>query len=216
MKPKISYIPYLINYWTFNGNLADVASYYSAPLSRPVRASFVKDRLGNANAAVYLNGGSLTAPRGVYFSGDFTIAAWVNVQELTVFSSIVDFGTANQDQVVLFISDYNLNPNLYIADSDSSFYQTYEFRGWLELFKWTHVAATLRQQTASIYVNGSLAGSSDNQIVPAYNVRTSCLIGGTNNVDGGYTNINAYLDDLMIFNVALNASKIKSLMTVNL
>ena len=37
-------------------------------------------------------------PPGVYFTGDFTVIAWVNVKSFQLYSRIIDFGNNNPNK----------------------------------------------------------------------------------------------------------------------
>ena len=66
----------LTNYWSFNGNIVDTIT--SLSLTSTSGYSFVSDRKGNANSAVYLNGSQwFSLPSAVYFSGPFSVTPWV-------------------------------------------------------------------------------------------------------------------------------------------
>jgi hypothetical protein len=65
---------FLINYCPIN-NLSDVVA--GANLFGRLNYSFIYDRFGNANSAIYFNNGYLQGPPGVYFSGYFTDTVWI-------------------------------------------------------------------------------------------------------------------------------------------
>jgi len=65
----------LLNSWNFNGNYLD--SVGSANLYNGYNNSLTKDRFGIPNSALSLSNGYMQMPPGVYFSGSFSIIAWV-------------------------------------------------------------------------------------------------------------------------------------------
>ena len=66
----------MIHHWSFNGDLKrdeiGIAHLYDE-----VNVTLIQDRFGKSNSALKLNNGYLKIPSGIYFSGDFTITAWV-------------------------------------------------------------------------------------------------------------------------------------------
>ena len=80
---------YVNNQWTFNQNLID--SVGTASLMSPYNLQFTNDRYGVANSAASLLSGYLSAPNGTYFTGDFSISAWVNLQTMTAYVRLMDF-----------------------------------------------------------------------------------------------------------------------------
>jgi hypothetical protein len=71
-------------------NLTDVIG--GAYLFGGSNYSFVPDRFCSLNSAIYLNKGYLQVPAGVYFSGDFTLTAWIYLKSYQSYSRIFDFG----------------------------------------------------------------------------------------------------------------------------
>jgi hypothetical protein len=75
--------------------------------------SYTNDRFGNSNSAIYLCGGYLKVPPGVYFIGDYTIIAWINLKSFQTSARIIDFGVGENDNVV-----FNLNTNNYTIEAN--------------------------------------------------------------------------------------------------
>jgi hypothetical protein len=71
-------------------NLSDVVG--GANLYGGSNYSFTFDRFCSANSAIYFNKGYLQVPEGVYFSGDFTVTAWIYLKSYQSYSRIFDFG----------------------------------------------------------------------------------------------------------------------------
>ena len=66
----------LLNNWSFSNNTND--SVGTADLYNGVNVFFANDRLNNVNSAMYFARGYYKIPNGVYFSGPFTVSAWVS------------------------------------------------------------------------------------------------------------------------------------------
>jgi hypothetical protein len=80
-------------------NLID--SVRGANLFGGSRYSFVPDRFCSANSAIYFNQGYLQAPSGVYFSGDFTVTAWIYLKSYKSSSRLIDFGNGVANNNIL-------------------------------------------------------------------------------------------------------------------
>jgi len=65
---------FLINHWPMS-NLSDIVG--KADLYNGLNYYFVSDRFCTPNSAIYFKNGFLQVPAGVYFSGDFSVTAWI-------------------------------------------------------------------------------------------------------------------------------------------
>jgi len=117
----------------------------------------------------------VSLPPAVYFSGDFTIECWVYPKSFANWARIIDFGNgAGSDNVLLAYTYGNSGaPGFYVEGSQFQATQT------LPLNQWSHIAATLNGNTATIYINGVAAGTSTFS-TPVNIVRNYCYIGKSN------------------------------------
>ena len=113
--------------------------------------SFVADRFGNPNSAIYFNNGYLQAPSGIYFTENLTMIAWINVQKFVNYSRIIDFGWNGSNDAV-FLS-FNPDSTLYSGIYNLSVPSTLISASCkIAVNAWYHVAMVFYQTTASIYV----------------------------------------------------------------
>jgi hypothetical protein len=147
----------------------------------------------------------VNAKADVYFSGNFTIEVWVYPRSYANWSRIIDFGNGAGNNVVLLSATYGTSgyPGFYVGGSQ------FQATTQLPLNTWSHVAATLNGNNATIYINGVAAGTSTFPI-PANVTRNNCYIGKSN--WGGDPNLNGKLDELRIWSVAKTASEIQATM----
>lgn len=69
---------------------------------------FGLDRFNNTDGAILLNNSYYKLPTGVYFSGDFTILAWVKLNTYSSNSRLLDCGNGpSSDNVLATISNGN-------------------------------------------------------------------------------------------------------------
>ena len=95
----------------------------------------------NKNSAINFNSGYYKLPDNVYFNGDFTILAWVKVNEVREWSNLIDCGVQERDNnVIISLSRelngrpefdiFNANEYTYIAPSTTA----------LRVGVWEHIA----------------------------------------------------------------------------
>jgi hypothetical protein len=171
---------------------------------------------GNSSNAVDLNGtnGYVALPTGVVSSADsITVAAWVNLDTVSNWSRIFDFGSGTSKY--MFLSPQNgANGNIRFEIKNGSAVRTIEGTSALATGGWHHVAVTLDGTTGMLYVDGQLAGSS------AVNIRPSQLGATTQNWIGrSQFSADPYLDgrvdEFRIYNRALSAAEVSEVMNGN-
>ena len=161
---------------------------------------FVQDRFCSQNKAIYLQISSyLQIPSGVYFSGDFTITIWLYLKSYGIndlifleffsynSSSILLKMFANTSQITLTVINSNIVSNLTAPNSSV-----------IALNQWYHIAATLQNTTASLYVNGMLVKNG------------ACFIPYSVNRTANYIGVsaNAIIDDFKIYKGTLTANDV--------
>jgi hypothetical protein len=85
----------LTNYWPILNDLRDyIGSANMTPGTVSVNGTvgFGIDRFNNTDGAILLNNSYYTLPTRVYFSGDFTILAWVKLISYSSNSRLIDCG----------------------------------------------------------------------------------------------------------------------------
>jgi len=181
-------------------NLSDVMG--GANLYGGTSYSFTVDRFGAANSAIYFNNGYLQVPSGVYFYGDFTVIAWINLKSYQYYSRIIDFGNGSPGDNVILCLDTS-NPYL-IAQVYSTQTESIILENSLQLNQWYHIAFVLSGTTGFIYVNGR-QGATGTLSLPRNVQRTRNYIGKSNWPEA---NADAVYDDLKIYNETLEATDI--------
>ena len=183
-------------------NLSDVVggANMSVVSSSSSYFSFAKDRFCNASSAIFFNNGSgLKVPSGIYFSGDFTVNAWINLKaNNTPYNMrLIDFGQGNYNEwISIQIGSLKITFNSKINSTSGSGIATNSF---IELNKWYHVTVTLNGTTGRIYVNGSLVVTGQLK-APRNVLRTENRIGNVNAL--------AVYDDLKIYQRAMSPEQV--------
>jgi len=193
---------YLINYWPMS-SLND--SVGGATLFGGSNYSFVADRFGRPNSAIYFNNGYLQIPSGVYFSGDFTITAWIYLKSCTLLARIIDFGNGASDNNVIFGMNDNTSTLIgEIFHNNNKNKLESDFK--LDLNQWYFVSFVLIDTTVYIYVNGEKISNGKSHI-PINILRKSNFI-GKDNLNRS-ENVNAIFDEIKIYKGALSKEEIK-------
>lgn len=149
-------------------------------------------------------------PPAVYFSGDFTIECWVYITAVTNWSRIIDFGNGSGNNNVLFSTSAGTsgNPGFYVGGAQ------YQANSSVPLNQWTHLAATLSGNAATIYINGIASGSAT-LAVPNNVVRNNNYI-GRSNWGWGDPAPEGSFDELRIWSVAKTGPQIQAAMNSEL
>jgi hypothetical protein len=182
-------------------NLSDVVG--GANLFGGGNYSFVSDRFGSPNSAIYFNQGFLQVREGVYFSGDFTFTAWIYLKSYQTWSKMFDFGNSGDggsDNVGLAmnetnskISGFTYNNSAQLAIQTSSII--------INLNEWYFISFVLNATTGYIYVNGNQVANGS-LFAPNNLIRTSNYFGKSN------LNADAIYDEFKIYKVALSSNDI--------
>jgi len=168
--------------------------------------AFTTDRFCNLNSAVSFNKGYLQIPSGTYFSGDFTLNAWVSFPSYQSWARILDFGNvpSPSNNVLFAIMPSGIAINIYVGSNFGS-----ELVSPISLNEWHFVSFVVYNTTGSIYVDGILKVT--RVVTPPANVtRTNNYIGRSNwwPVD---QDVIAKFDDIQIYSQALSSIQINSL-----
>ena len=140
------------------------------------------------------------APPRVYFSGDFTFIAWIQLKTFVTNSRIFDFGNTNSADGIMMALGASVNMiKSYLSYNSTTLTQVITGSVLTQLNQWYHVACTLQITTFTIYVNGLAVISNSSVYVPRNVTRTANYIGVSNN---------AIFDDLKIYQNALSSSQI--------
>ncbi len=174
-----------------------------------------EDRYQKPNEAIVFAEGhnGLLANRGQYFKDNFAISAWVNIDKVSRWSRILDFGNGKMNCNVVFAPSLLTTSQPAIAvykgrGPELTLLQSPEMHK-LQEGRWYHLATTLDNHTARLYINGIEVAKAEQFNSPGSINRDSCWIGRSDM--GQLNNFLGRLDDLRIYDRALNDWEIKLL-----
>ena len=162
-------------------------------------ASFV------GNSYTYLNKSYLSAPSAVYFSGDYSVSAWVNLQSYDKWTRLFDFsaGGDSKDNILVTTSS-GTNGQVVLNTYQGAKGSGAGANSFLSLNTWTLVTVTVKGTNAQFYYNTSFVGSGS--VLTANNLlRTTNYIGKAN-WDNPLSNM--FIKNFKIYNVAIGDAEI--------
>jgi hypothetical protein len=197
----------LVAYYPFNGNAND-ESENDRDLSN-FGASLSSDRFGNSNSAYFFNGTSSYLQANNYPSllTEFSYSAWISITDPGTIDKNNNFGCYGIESPGVSVWDFAYNKNtslLWIFDRTNS-----EFSTNLNLdLQWVHIIVIYNNTTRNLYINGNLINTENIYTpissLPSYNFRIGTHINGAQKFQGA-------IDDIRIYNRALNESEIDAL-----
>ena len=94
-------------------------------------------------------------PNGVYFSGDFSVTAWIHLSSFKFGSRVFEFGSGHALDNV-FLAIYEKTNKLYASIYSSGEQKNVKSNTPIELNKWYSVALVFEGTEFSIYLNDDL------------------------------------------------------------
>jgi hypothetical protein len=202
-----------------NGTVVDAGPYHFATVTNG-GGTFITNRLLQSNSAFALNGQNqaLSFPYNAnMYPDEFTLSLWINVQNFSAGSTIIQAGDTGFDGYYGFA--------LYFNDSSGNMtYQDYTGSGFncilpiphdpFHTGTWTHMAITRTANSCTVYVNGQVLASASN-LTPYTKPRAAAMLVGCGyNFDDSYFQFCPFsLDNFHIYNRALAADEVTSLYT---
>ncbi|GIF00016.1 beta-L-arabinofuranosidase domain-containing protein [Paractinoplanes rishiriensis] len=139
----------------------------------------------------------------------FSIALWVRLTELRTWSRAFDFGTGTSANMFLTVDDGGA-PRFAITTSGSGGEQRVRGTSRLPVGQWVHLAVTLGNGSATLYVNGAVAGTNN-----AVTLTPASLGAPKNNWIGrsqyGDATLAGSVDEFHLYDRVLTAAEVGSL-----
>ncbi|HUO08303.1 MAG TPA: LamG-like jellyroll fold domain-containing protein [Phycisphaerae bacterium] len=168
---------------------------------------------GKFNTAISLNGSNqyIQLPAGIVSSlTAITISAWVNLNSVSNWARLFDFGTGTSDYMFLAPRSGSGSVRFAITISGNTAEQQINGTAALPTGAWVHVAVTLSGSTGILYVNGAQVGINNAMTLnPSSLGNTTLNYIGKSQFNDPY--LNGRVDDFRIYSRALTPSEISSL-----
>lgn len=200
----------LILYYPMDGNAIDMSgNHLDGYLSGAVP---VNDRFNLPGRALSFDGTDdfIDAPDNVYFNGNFTVTAWVNVTAIQTWSRLFDFGNGMTSNNVLGAMSSNSTGRFVgeIYENSNSGGKVYSPVS-VPMNEWVFLTFLYENGEIRLYKNGTLWNSGSSAYAPQNIVRTMNYIARSNwSADSYYR---GSIDDFRIYNQALDPNDIQSL-----
>jgi hypothetical protein len=195
--------------YSFDADFRDNSGNGNNPLiyGAPKRES------GLNGSALVLDGTDdyLVLPTNMAENADFTFAAWVYWNGGGQWQRIFDFG--NNTSQYLFVTPRSGDNTLRFAIKNGGTEQIVQ-TAQLAAAEWVHVAVTLADTTAKLYVNGTLMASNGSVTINPSDFTPAVNYIGDSQWSADPL-FNGMLDDVMIADYALSAGQITTLFTDN-
>ena len=218
---SVTILNQLVAYYKFNEtNFATAADSSGFGRSQAIFMNGATNVSGKFGNAVNLNGSSqyVALPNGLLTGlNDFTIATWVNLNSVTAWTRIFDFG-ADTDRYMFLTPSAGSTVRFAITKFTGASEQQINGTSALGAGAWHHVAVTLKGSEGSgvgvLYVDGVVVGT--NSTMSYTPDMIGRLVNATNNFIGksafaGDPYLNGKVDDFRIYNGALSAAQIAAL-----
>ncbi|MBW8780598.1 MAG: alginate lyase family protein [Verrucomicrobia bacterium] len=189
--------------------------YNATLVNSPV---FASGKLNNAINFASASSQYATLPNGVVSAvNDFTISTWVNPATFATWARVLDFGTGTTSYMFLSTQYTSTSPNgakpRFAIRTVSAGEQGINSTIALTAGGWSHLAVTLSGNTATMYVNGAVAGTNTGFTLRPSSMGSTPLnyLGRSQWSADPY--FNGGIDDFRIYSRALTAGEINSLVT---
>lgn len=193
----------LTNHWLMF-NLSDVVGGNDLQAEADTNYGFTSDRFCCLNSAIRLSTTYLRATPGVYFSGDFTLMAWIQLKSFQSNARLLEFSNGPGVDQIAFGMDLTGSRLVAAVTSNESTSCVAAPSLSIELNRWYHVTLTLDGQIGHIYVNGIL-NASGYLNPPADVIRTNNFVGKNSDAN---LNIDVAISELKIFSDSLTSEEI--------
>lgn len=168
---------------------------------------------GRSGQALVLDGGTAHATvdlEVVRTLADFTIAAWLLIEEERPLARLFDFG-ANDHRYLAFAPVDGADSSRFLMSKISYFAEESVAAPALVAGTWTHVAVTLSANEVIVYIDGREAQRNDNVVLAPYQLGlTGAAAAGFlgRSHYAGDPHLRASVDDFRVYSGALSASSV--------
>ncbi len=151
----------------------------------------------------------LQLPYTVASHDAMTVSCWIYYRGGNTWQRVFDFGNGT-DQYMFLTTNGGSGPRFAIKNGGDE--EVVDAGSTLVSNKWYHIAVTIGDGTACLYVNGELKNSNESMTIRPSDIRPVLnYIGRSQYSADPY--MRAYIDDFQIYNYALSAEEISNVIT---
>ena len=157
------------------------------------------------NSYANLNNAFLSAPPAVYFSGEYSVSAWINLQSYDKWTRLFDFsaGGDSKDNILVTTSS-GTNGQVVLNTYQGTKWSGAGANSFLSLNTWTLVTVIVKGTSAQFYYNTSSVGSGS--VLAANNLLRTTNYIGKSNWDNPLSNM--FIKNFKIYNTAISNAEI--------
>ncbi|MFO7869440.1 MAG: LamG domain-containing protein [Bacteroidales bacterium] len=209
---------FLVGSYTFDNSSTQDLSRYGIE-AELTEIEFVEDRFGNSNSAVKFNGASSKiecSDDNRNIKNSMTVMAWIKSETGDLPAVVAKYDWHEDNGYALRLREKG-EAAMEGRDGNDK-YQQSGHKGSLYDNNWHHIVGVVNNNEWKIYVDGELISSSVNENHTIDVSNTSTLTIGAfpvPNGKGNYRNFNGIIDEVLIYNTALNNKQIKSIYTTS-
>lgn len=168
-------------------------------------ATFFANPTYDQNSVLLNNSNYAVLPYAVSNNDEMTIAMWIYWDSASNWQRVFDFG--NGESQYMFFTPSNGSKMRFVMKNGGS-EEILEGTEALATKTWKHVAITIGNGTATLYVDGKSVASKSMTIKPSDIAASLCYLGRS--MYEADPLFNGYLDDVRIYNYALSADEVAS------
>ena len=200
--------PAMIARWQLDGSLNDETANMMDAVSYSAPTYITTDFKSGEGSAFIRNSNFLQLPYEIASSDELTFACWVKWTTTSSWQRLFDFGTDTDHYMFLTPSN---GTAMTFAIKNGGEEQKVTSTSKLTTNQWKHVAVTIGNNKTTIYVDGTEVASSSAITIKPSDLRPALnYIGRSQFSSDPY--FTGYLDDIRIYNYALNADEVKAAM----
>lgn len=168
-------------------------------------ATFFANPTYDQNSVLLNNSNYAVLPYAVSNNDEMTIAMWIYWDSASNWQRVFDFG--NGESQYMFFTPSNGSKMRFVMKNGGS-EEILEGTEALATKTWKHVAITIGNGTATLYVDGKSVASKSMTIKPSDIAASLCYLGRS--MYEADPLFNGYLDDVRIYNYALTSDEVAS------
>ena len=202
----------LMYYYPFDTNLLNYASGTGITDSSAISVSISNTTTKLTSGSLYFNGASnesLQIPNTTFDCNGITIAFWLKLNVLpgTSPTRFIDFGYGTASQFAIGTAANNIL-NTYQSNGHGTGTGGLSQRYTFSDTNWHHFCLNFLTTSETVYVDGTLIYNQNRNYSPITTM-SPCFLGKY--VSAGYAYLNAYMNQLIVFNRSLSYSEIDTI-----